>query len=114
VDDKDILARSHAGIRLIALATLYNKGDFTRVRAYLKENFAPEALEQSPVALRLAEMREQYRETGKVRVQQVLTYDKHHVVVLLATQNSGMILEDLRVEEPYPHRIVSHQRQTVV
>lgn len=114
MSDKDILARSHAGVRLIALATFYNKGDFQRIRAYMKEHYTEEALEASPVALRLAEMREQFRNEGKVRVRQLVAHDKHHVVVLLETQNGGMLLEDLVVEEDYPHKISSHTRQSLV
>ena len=114
MNDKDVLARSHAGIRLIVLATLYNQGDFTRIRAYLREHFLPLALEQEPVALRIANLREQFRAQGKVRVKQVVAYDKHHVVVLLATQNGGTILEDLTVQEEYPHKISAHTRQMVI
>jgi hypothetical protein len=114
LNDKDILARSHAGVRLIALATLYNKGDFTRIRAYIRDHYTAAALEVSPLALRLAEMREQFRNEGKVRVRQLVAHDKHHVVVLLETQNGGMLLEDLVVEEEYPHKISSHTRQSVV
>ncbi len=114
MSDKDILARSHAGMRLIALATLYNKGDFQRIRAYMKAHYTPGALDVIPIALRLAEMREQFRGEGKVRVHQLVAHDKHHVVVLLETQNGGMLLEDLVVEEDYPHLISAHTRQTVV
>lgn len=114
MSDKDILARSHAGVRLIALATLYNKGDFQRIRAYMKDHYTDGALATSPIALRLAEMREQFRNEGKVRVRQLVAHDKHHVVVLLETQHGGMLLEDLMVEEGYPHKISSHNRQSVV
>jgi hypothetical protein len=114
LNDRDILARSHAGVRLIALATLYNKGDFRRLRAYMKDHYTAGALEASPIALRLAEMREQFRNDGKVRVRQLVAHDKYHVVVLLETQNDGMLLEDVVVEEEYPHKISAHTRQSVV
>jgi hypothetical protein len=114
LNDKDALARSHAGIRLIALATFYNKGDFTRIRAYMREHFLPAVLDAEPIALRIANLREQHRTQGKVRVKQVIAYDKHHVVVLLATEQGGAILEDLTVEEDYPHKISAHTRQLVV
>jgi hypothetical protein len=113
LNDKNILARSHAGMRLIALATLYNQGDFPRIRAYLREHYTPEALEVSSPALRLAEMREQMRTLGKVKVRQVVAHDKHHVVVLLETQSSGLLLEDISVEVDYPHRVIAHTRQQV-
>jgi uncharacterized protein YjaZ len=47
-------------------------------------------------------------------VRQLVAHDKHHVVVLLETQHGGMLLEDLMVEEGYPHKISSHTRQSVV
>lgn len=114
MSDKDILARSHAGVRLIALATFYNKGDFQRIRAYMKEHYTVAALDVSPIALRLAEMREQFRNEGKVKVRQLVAHDKYHVVVLLETQHGGLLLEDLVVEQEYPHKISGHTRQAVV
>jgi len=106
--------RSNAGMRLIALATIYNKGDFARLRAYMKEHFTVSALETVPVALRLAELRDQFRTAGKVRVRQVVTYDKHRVVAILSSEHGGNFIEDIAVEEDYPHKVSAHSRQMLV
>ncbi|MDX2138966.1 MAG: hypothetical protein SF123_12820 [Chloroflexota bacterium] len=114
MSDQDVLMRSNAGMRLIALATIYNKGDFTRLRAYMKEHFTPSALETAPIALRLAELREQFRTTGKVRVRQVVTHDKHRVVAILSGEHGGNFIEDIAVEEEYPHKVSAHSRQQLL
>ncbi|MCC6616715.1 MAG: hypothetical protein IT320_24790 [Anaerolineae bacterium] len=112
--DKSLLVQSHAGVRLIALATLFNKGDFERLSAYISEHFNEAALAVEDAESRLEDMREQFEQAGKVRVRQLLAYDKHHVVVMHDTQAGMMVLEDLQVEEDYPHKISAHTRQVVV
>ncbi|MBE0688644.1 MAG: hypothetical protein IH587_00805 [Anaerolineae bacterium] len=112
--DKAMLVQSHAGVRLIALATLYNKGDFERLGAYISEHFNEAALAVEAAELRLDDLRGQFEQAGKVRVRQLLAYDKYHVVVMHDTQAGVMVLEDLQVEEDYPHKISAHTRQVVV
>lgn len=113
MSDKDILARSHAGIRLIALATLFNTGDFDRIRSYISEHFNDVALQVETPESRVEEMRDHFALAGKVRVHQVIAYDKYHVVVMLESQSGHLLLEDLEVEEDYPHKVSSHLRQLV-
>ena len=61
---------------------------------------------QESVEERLAIFREQYETIGKVRIRQVIGTGKHHVIVLLETEREeGYLLNELEVEEDYPHRI---------
>ncbi len=112
--DKDVLIRSHAGMRLIALAALYNKGDFERLHAYIDDHFTADALATEKTAARLQALREQFEAGGKVRVQQVIAHGPYQVVVMMASERGLVILEDLQVEADYPHKIKAHTRQIVL
>ena len=110
MDDKLALRISQAGMRFIAQMTIYNGGDFERLRVYIAENYHPELLAQRSVDERVAELREQYDWLGKVRVQQVIATGKNQVIVLLATQKvEGYFLNEMQVEEDYPHRVVEYK-----
>jgi hypothetical protein len=114
VDDKSALVLSNAGMRLIALQTLLNKGDFARLETYIRDNFTAAALEAQPVEDRLAELRAAWEHTGKLRVYQVIGTDKHQVIVLLEAQQApGFFLHELTVEEDYPHKITAYTFQTL-
>ena len=107
MDDKLALRISQAGMRLIAQMTIYNSGDFERLRQYIEESYHPDILADETVEQRLAIFREQYETIGKVRIKQVIGSGKHHVIVLLETENEeGYLLNELKVEEDYPHQII--------
>ncbi|MBL8147426.1 MAG: hypothetical protein JNL34_13660, partial [Anaerolineae bacterium] len=55
--DQQALVTSQAGMRLVALLTLLNRGEFARLRQYLREYFTSDALEEIPAPARLAELR---------------------------------------------------------
>ena len=106
MDDKLALRVSQAGMRFIAQMTIYNSGDFERLRQYIAESYHPDLLAQESVEDRLAIFREQYDTIGKVRVKQVVGSGKHHVIVVLGTENEeGYLLNEMQVEEDYPHLI---------
>jgi hypothetical protein len=106
MDDKLALRISQAGMRLIAQMTIYNGGDFERLGRYIEESYHPDVLAQESIEDRLAIFREQYDTIGKVRIKQVIGSGKHHVIVLLETElEEGYLLNELKVEEDYPHRI---------
>jgi hypothetical protein len=107
------LARSHAGIRLIAMASIYNQGDFDRLKIYVCEHFNSLALQTESADSRVDDLLAQYRAVGRVRVRQVVAYDEHHVVVMLDSEQGHLLLEDLEVEADYPHKITAHMRQLV-
>jgi hypothetical protein len=106
MDDKLALRISQAGMRFIAQMTIYNSGDFERLRQYIEESYHPDMLAQESVEDRLAIFREQYDTIGKVRVRQVVATGKHQVVVVLETEREeGFLVNEMQVEEDYPHRI---------
>lgn len=110
MDDKIALRISQAGMRFIAQMTIYNSGNFERLRTFIMESYAPDLLAQGVVEDRLAEFRAQWESVGKLRVRQVIGTGKYHVVVLLEAEKSeDFVLSEMKVEEDYPHRIVEYQ-----
>lgn len=108
-DDKLTLRASQAGMRFIAQMTIYNSGDFDRLRTYIAESYHPLMLAEHSAEAWLDQFREWGQDAGKVKVQQVLGASKHQVVVLLASERvEDFWLCDLTVEEEYPHRIISY------
>jgi hypothetical protein len=106
MDDVTALRVSQAGMRFIAQMTIYNSGDFERLRTFIAESYHPDLLLLESVDERVAAYREQRERMGKLRVQQVIGTAKHHVLVMLESQNlEDYFLNDLTVEEDYPHRI---------
>lgn len=103
---KHHLVASHAGIRLIAQLTIFNKGDFERLRTYLQDNYADEALAMISAKTRLAELKAINRIDGKMRVEQVVAAGKYEVLVaLVAERGEAVYLTQLAVEEDFPHKI---------
>lgn len=100
------LKQSNAGMRLIALLTLYNQGAFDRLRAYIADNYAPAALVEADAGTQAADWRERRTALGKLRVEQVAAIGKHQaVVVVQAQQDSSFHALQVAVEEDFPHRI---------
>jgi hypothetical protein len=108
-DAKTHLARSRAGMRLIAQLRLYNEGDFDRLRAFLNDAYQPSALDGS-VEDTLAHLRNERTATGKLRVEQVVGIGDHQAIVVLAAQHGGLYTVSLTVEEEYPHKIASYEQ----
>ena len=106
--NKELLKRSAAGMRLIAQMSIYNSGDFTRLRAFIAQNYHATALQAESVASWLARFRLLRGVAGRMRVRQVIGTDDHHVVVLMEVERGdGLYLQDLTVESEYPHRITA-------
>jgi uncharacterized protein with GYD domain len=104
---KHHLVRSHAGVRLIAQLTFFNRGDFERLRTYLQDNYAAEALSAISAKARLAELKAIYRLNGKMRVEQVVAAGEHEVIVALeAERGDAVYLAQLLVHEEYPHKVL--------
>ena len=108
MNDQQALVTSQAGMRLIAVLTLLNKGDFTRLRQYLKEHFTDAALEEVPAAARLAELRLLRAEDGRQRFRQVVGVEKHRVVALTNSEGGGLFIHELLCEDDYPHKVTAH------
>jgi hypothetical protein len=110
-DAKAHLARSRAGMRLIAQLRLYNEGDIDRLRAFLNDAYQPSALGGS-VGDMLARLGEERAATGKLRVEQVVGIGDHQAIVVLAAQHGGLYTVSLAVDEEYPHKIVRYEQVT--
>lgn len=96
-------------MRFIAQMTIYNSGDFRRLRAFIREGYHESALEAESLAERLAVFRQMYGAVGRVRVRQLIATDKHHVVLLVeAEKTEGLFLNDLEVHPEYPHQIMAY------
>lgn len=103
---KQHLVTSHAGIRLIAQLTIFNRGDFARLRTYLEENYAEEAFTDIAARTRLAELKAIYRIDGRMRVEQVVAVGEYQVIVALEAERSQMFyLTHMNVQEDYPHKV---------
>jgi hypothetical protein len=114
MDDKLALRISQAGMRFIAQMTIYNSGNFERLRRFIAESYHPDLLKEEPVDTRLDEFRASYDAIGKVRVRQVIGTGKHQVIVLLeAEQADDYFLGELKVEEDYPHRIIEFRQSAI-
>jgi len=113
MDDKTALTTSNAGMRLIALTTILNKGDFTRLRQYIADHYQAGVLAETPVSMRLAEFKAVHRIAGKLRVEQVIAADKHQVIAAIESERGGHFLARVTVEEDYPHKILDYHLQAI-
>ncbi len=115
MDDKLALRVSQAGMRFIAQMTIYNSGNFERLRQFVDESYDAYALEEQSAEARVEEFRQRYETLGKLRVQQLIGTGKHHVIVLLRAQNDDeFYLNQLKVDEEYPHLIIEYQHDLMV
>jgi uncharacterized protein with GYD domain len=114
LDDKTALKTSSAGMRLIAQTTIFNQGDFARLRTYITDNYHDAILAEVPASTRLAEQKAIYRMAGKLRVEQVVAAGKHQVVVIMEAERSGRFLVTMTVEEDYPHKVRDFNVQAMV
>lgn len=112
--NKQVLTQSAAGMRFIALMTLFNTANYPRLKRYIGENYHPSLFEEFPASAHLALLKAQRRLTGKIRVRQVVAGDKYHVIVLTESESGGdLMLMDLTVEEDYPHLILRFDQSKV-
>jgi len=101
-----LLVPSNAGIRLIAQLSIFNKGDFNRLRDYISENYAPEALEFASAKARLVEFKAVYKMSGKMRIERIIAVDKHQALVVVEGERSDFYMVQVTVSEDYPHKVL--------
>jgi hypothetical protein len=101
-----LLVPSNAGMRLIAQLTIFNKGDFNRLRDYITENYAPEALEFASAKARLVEFKAVFRMSGKMRIDRVIAADKHQALVVVEGEHGDFYMMQVTVSEDYPHKVL--------
>jgi hypothetical protein len=104
-DDKRALAGSAAGMRLIALLTIYNSGDDMRLENYFSDSLHAELKAQMDAPARTRAMIALRAVVGKLRVRQAIGTAKEHVIVMLASEAGVDVLVELRVDPDYPHPI---------
>lgn len=114
MDNKFALKSNSAGIRLIAQMTIYNSGDFERLRRLVEDSYSDDLLGLRAADDWLAMFKDLHRRLGKLRVMQVLALDKYQVVVLMLAQNdSGFYIHDLKVDPEYPHKVIGYSQSAV-
>lgn len=115
MDDRTQLARSNAGMRLVAQMTFFNKAEFDRLQGFITESYTEQALTDQSVTDRLAELQALRQSAGKLRVYQVLAIDKHKAVVLMQAQaDESFQYVELAVEEDYPHKITQFTLERMI
>jgi hypothetical protein len=100
-------------MRLIAQTTLFNRGDFERLRSYITDNYAESALETAPVKARLAEFKALYRIAGKMRIERVVAVDKHTALVILEAERGAFFMAHMAVTEDYPHKVLLYVQRAL-
>ncbi|MBK8026128.1 MAG: hypothetical protein IPK19_33270 [Chloroflexi bacterium] len=106
MSDKKALKESSAGMRLIALVTIFNGQDVARLERYIADSFSVELLASIDSQARADGLRTLRSEIGKLQVRQVIGASKENVIVLLRSEFGNDLLVDLRVGEEYPHTIL--------
>ncbi len=101
-----LLVPSNAGMRLIAQLTIFNKGDFARLRDYISENYDPAALEFASAKARLVEFKAVFRMSGKMRIDRVIATDKHQSLVVVEGERGDFYMMQMIVSEDYPHKVL--------
>jgi hypothetical protein len=100
------LTRTKAGRRLMGLLVAFNSGDSDRLRAYIAEHTAREALQQHSVEAWTEQLARIYRISGGLKIHQVVATDEYKVVVLARSHSDGAFwLVELAVSDEYPYRI---------
>lgn len=104
---KQVMVESPAGRRLMAYLTIMNTRNTERLKVYVADNYADEALEKESVDARMRWHDEAFDLTGRLRIHQVVAYDEHYVVVMLqAERDDGYYISEFKVDEDYPHKIM--------
>ncbi len=101
-----LLVPSNAGMRLIAQLSIFNKGDFNRLRDYITENYDPQALEFASAKARLVEFKAVYKMSGKMRIDRVIAVDKHQALVVTEGERGDFYMMQVSVSEDYPHKVL--------
>lgn len=108
------LTRSHAGMRLVAQVSIFNKGDFDRLRQFVNDYYTEEALADTSLKARLAEQKAIYRLSGKLRFDQLIAYGEHEVIAALACEKGDQnYMAHMAVTEDYPHKVLLYVQRTL-
>ena len=112
MDGPGALARSHAGLRLIAQCSLLRRGDEARLAEFAHTGYTEAALQRCSARERMAALQADEMRYGPLRPAQVLALEPHRALLLLqARQPETYLLCELAVEEDYPHRITEFSQR---
>jgi hypothetical protein len=111
MDDKFALTTNQAGMRLIALLTVYNRQDFQRLERLIDDSYASALLDDEATDDRLRAFKTLHTDVGRQRIRQVLALEKYRVVVLAqAERDHGLYVHEIQVDPEYPHKITAYQQ----
>jgi Beta-lactamase len=92
------------GRRIKALLTAFDTGTFEATRAFVTENFAPDALKEVPIEQRVERLSGMARETGPLTFQKILPGERGEVSFLARSKKNGDWLEiGLMLDVAPPH-----------
>lgn len=102
--------RSRAGMRLIALLSIYNHGDFKRIKEYLKEQSAFRPDDPVSIIERVSGLRILRKQYGRLRFQQIAGLSELNVIAILETEKGpANLIAQVSVESDYPHLLTHWQ-----
>lgn len=112
--EKDELMKTAAGRRLIAYLTIFNKGNMDRINDYIRDNYSDQAFETRSQDEWLQWTEDIQTQVSKLRIHQVVAADDHHVVVLVQAQkDSAFYMCDYKVDDEFPHKVLTYTHQAV-
>ncbi len=112
MNDKTTLARSNAGMRLIAQTTFLNQKNTERLEAFIQQSYTDDALAEESAQARFAALQALAVQAGRLRLHQALALDKHRVIVVMRGEHADQFYYlEMTVEEDYPHKITAYQHQ---
>ena len=113
-DNREILSRSQAGLRFIALMTLFNKQEGARLRQFIADYFTEDALAEQDAESRAQDFEALYARTQKLRVYQVLGIGENQAIVVVEAQaDHSYYAHSIQVEKDYPHRVMIYIQQPI-
>lgn len=110
--EQQVLMKTAAGRRLIAYLTLFNRGDIPRLASYIRDNYSETAFKT-----RSADEWEQWtadiqEQVGKLRIHQVVAVDDYYIVVIVQAQKDDKFyINEYKVDEEHPHKVLKFNHQ---
>jgi len=100
------IGASKAGRRFIAQMTLYNAGDFERLRQFMHSGYDDIVLMSNPVDRRLLDLKAARKLHGRLKVAAVESAEEYALQLVMASEKGTARLRlKLIVGENYPHQI---------
>ena len=97
-------------MRLIALLSIYNRGDFKRIKEYLKEQSAFRPEDSVSLIERISKLRILQKRYGRLRFLQIAALSELNVIAILETEKEQTsLITQMSVETDYPHLLTQWQ-----